>query len=153
MAYSLSVATIITLRPFAKDFYTGFGLGGETVAHFGTTHPASYGGGTSGSNGASRFVTSAKGGSQVTSGNHGGVRYAGGGKASYVLGTRVETEPKESEEYILQERPSDSKIYKHTTYTVSTQERSTADSDEGGDVEAGGREERRSPGPQMGRAL
>ena len=148
MAYSLSVGTIITLHPFTKDFYTDFGLGEETVAQFDTLKAVTYGGGTSNSNGGtgSRFFTSAKGGSQVSSGNHG---HAGGmGKAGKVLGTsRNEADPKESEEYILQDREPDAdrKIYKHTTYTVRAEEVN------GGDeiVEEQGR--RRGPGP--GRAI
>ena len=49
------------------------------------------------------------------------------GKAGKVLGTsRNEADPKESEEYILQdrepERDGDRNIYKHTTYTVRTEE-------------------------------
>jgi hypothetical protein len=35
MATALAAPTIITMRPFAKDFNTGFGLGGEVVAAYG----------------------------------------------------------------------------------------------------------------------
>lgn len=38
MAASLSATFLIQLRPFAKEFDTGFGLGGEEIAAYGITN-------------------------------------------------------------------------------------------------------------------
>jgi hypothetical protein len=74
MATALVAPIIITMRPFAKDFNTGFGLGGEIVAAYGisradATGAQKSGGGSRngvsfGSRIASRFgLASSKGGS------------------------------------------------------------------------------------------
>jgi hypothetical protein len=110
MACSVSAATVITLRPLSREFNTGFGLGGETVGNYGTTK---YGVGTGASaRGGSLFGASRPAESHVTSGS------------STKLGKRRVIssvgEPKESEEYILEDQEED-KIYKQTSYTVRTE--------------------------------
>jgi hypothetical protein len=37
MTFSLTAVTLMTLRHFAKDFNTGFGLGGDTVGNYGAS--------------------------------------------------------------------------------------------------------------------
>ena len=37
LTFSLAAATLMTLRPFTRDFNTGFGLGGDIVANYGAS--------------------------------------------------------------------------------------------------------------------
>lgn len=67
LTYSLAATTLMTLRPFTKDFNTGFGMGGDAVGDYGNTGDGSGRGTSRGRYGTKRLSRAQRKHSEILS--------------------------------------------------------------------------------------